>query len=166
MIPYDNLGGPWKIVSVPATEIESDTSQWSLEISKPEVCIIGKYSDDAYEVAVDPLQLLGLRFRHCHMNLDYNPTQPGETQKAIYGINNATKKARDQWLQRVVGVIRSGHQPELDKAYRDHARSNDLEEELARAILIHDIRVSYFFELFGSSTNISYRRQPLWFSET
>jgi hypothetical protein len=100
------------------------------------------------------------------MNLDYNPTQPGERQKAIYGINNATRKARDQWLQRVVGVIRSGHQPEVDEAYRDHARSHGLHEELARAILIHDIEVSYPFTLFNSLTNISYRHQSLWFSES
>jgi hypothetical protein len=111
---------PWELVSVPASEIESDTSQWSQERSKPEVRIIGKYGGNDYEVVIDPSYLLGLKFRQCQMNLDYNPTQPGERRKAIYGTYNATRKARDQWLQ--------------------HA-ANVLHEELARAILSHDISV-------------------------
>lgn len=72
------------------------------------------------------------------MNLDYNPTQPGETQKAIYGINNATRKVRDQWLQHAADVIRSERRPEVEQAYRNHARLNGLHEELARAILIYE----------------------------
>jgi hypothetical protein len=78
------------------------------------------------------------------MNLDYNPIQPGEREKAIYGINNATRKARDRWLQRAVDVICSEHQPKIEQVYRDHARLNGFHEELVRAILIHDIRVSLF----------------------
>lgn len=88
---------PWKLVNVPASEIESDTSPWSQEKSKPEICIIGKYGDDAYEVAIDPPYFLGLKFRQCRMD---DPTQPGETQKAIYGTYNATRKAHHQWLEK------------------------------------------------------------------
>ncbi len=76
------------------------------------------------------------------MNVDYNPTQPGEKQKEIYGICIATRKARDQWLQRAADFIRSEHQPEAERAYRHFALSNGLHEQLARAILIHDISVS------------------------
>jgi hypothetical protein len=76
------------------------------------------------------------------MDLKYNPTQPGERQKARYGICNATRKARDQWVQDAVDVIYSEPHPAVEQAYRDHARSNNLHEELARAILIHDISVS------------------------
>ncbi len=75
------------------------------------------------------------------MNLEYNPTQSEERRKAIYGTYNATRKARNQWLQHAANVIRSGHQPEVEQAYHDHARLNDLHEELARAILSHDISV-------------------------
>jgi hypothetical protein len=77
------------------------------------------------------------------MNLDYNPTQP---QKAIYGTYNTTRRARDQWLQHAADVICSGHQPEqAEQAYRHFARSNGFHEELARAILVHDISVSLLF---------------------
>jgi hypothetical protein len=80
------------------------------------------------------------------MNLNYNPTQPGERQKAIYGTHNATRKARDHWLQHAADVICSGHQPEqAEQAYRHFARSNGLHEELARAILVHNISVSLLF---------------------
>ena len=104
--------------------------------------MVGKYNDDAYEVVVDRIYLPGLEFRKCQMNLDYKPTQPGKKQIATYGIYNATRKARDQWLQHAANVIRSGHNPEIEQAYCDHARLTGLREELARAILIRDIRVS------------------------
>ena len=82
------------------------------------------------------------------MNLDYNPIQPGERQKAVYGRQNATRKARDQWLQHAADVICSGQQPEVEQAYRHLAWSNALHEELARAILIHDISVSLLLSAF------------------
>ncbi len=72
--------------------------------------------------------------------IDYNPIQPGETQKAIYG-NDATRVARDQWLQQAADVICSVHQPEAAQAYRHLVRSNGLHEELARAILCYVISV-------------------------
>ena len=50
-------------------------------------------------------------------------------------------KARAWWLQRTANLIRSERHPEAEQAYRDHTRSNGLHEELARAILIHDISV-------------------------
>jgi hypothetical protein len=106
--------------------------------------VIGKY-EDAYEVAIDPLYLPGLKSRQFQMNLAYSPTQPGETQKAIYGTYNATRKARDQWLQHAAAVICSVHQQEVEQAYRHFAPSNGLHEELARAILVHDISVSLLF---------------------
>ncbi len=131
----------WELISVPASEIESDTSQWSQEHWKPKIRIVGKYGDDDYEVVVDSSYLLWLKFWQYQMNLDYKPTQPEERRKAIYGTYNATRKARDQWLQHAANVIRTEHQPEVQQAYRDHARLNGLHEELARAILSHDIFV-------------------------
>jgi hypothetical protein len=80
------------------------------------------------------------------MNLDYNPTEAGKRQKAVYGTNKATRKARDQWLQHAVDVIYSEHQSEAGRAYRHFARSKGLHEELARAILIHDILVSILLQ--------------------
>ena len=104
---------------------------------------MGKHDDDSYEVAIDPPYLLGLRFRQCQMIPYHNPTQPGEIQKAIYGINNATKRARDHWLQHATDIIRSKHKREIKLAFFNRAQSYGLYEELARTILIHDIRVSY-----------------------
>jgi hypothetical protein len=75
------------------------------------------------------------------MNLDYNPTQPGERQKAIYGTDNATRKARHQWLIRAADVIRFGPCPQVEPIYRNIARKNRLYEELQRAILAVDIGV-------------------------
>jgi hypothetical protein len=80
------------------------------------------------------------------MNLDYNPTQPGERQKAIYGIYVATRKALDQWIQHAVHMIYSEPQPEVRRAYRHFARSKGFYEKLARAILAHDISVSLLLE--------------------
>lgn len=75
------------------------------------------------------------------MNLDYNPTQPTQAQKDIYGICNATRRVRTPWLQRAAAWICSARHQGVEGAYRDHAQSNDLQEELARAILVQDISV-------------------------
>ena len=77
------------------------------------------------------------------MNLDYNPTQPVESCGT--SKTNAIRKARDEWLQHAADVIRSGYQPEIEQAFLDHAGLNGLHEELARAILVHDIKVSLGF---------------------
>ena len=69
------------------------------------------------------------------MKLDYNPIEPGERQKAIYGINNATRKARKQWLQHAADVICSGQHSKVEQAFYQLARSNGVHEELSRAIL-------------------------------
>lgn len=76
------------------------------------------------------------------MNLAYNPTQPEERQKDVYGTDNATRKVRNQWIKHAARVIRSGYPPEIEQAYYELAILNGLREELARAILIEDIRAS------------------------
>jgi hypothetical protein len=143
----DDWDGPWKLVRVPASEIDSDTSQWYEEKSKPGIYVIGKCGDDdAYEVAIDPPYLPGLKVRQFKMNLDHNPTKPGERQKNVFGIYHATRKVRARWLRRAANVIRSEHPPEVEHTFRHVAQSNGLQEPLARAILVHDISVSSLFE--------------------
>lgn len=75
------------------------------------------------------------------MDLDYDPTQPGEIQKAIYGTDNATRKAHHCWVICAADVIRSGSCPQVEPIYRNIARKRRLHEELQRAILIVDIKV-------------------------
>ena len=106
------------------TKVDLIPPPWFQERSKPEICIIGKQSDDAYKVAIDPLYLPVLKSWQCQMDFDYNPTQPGETQQAILGIYNATKKACDRWLQHTAGVICSGLHPKAEQAYHHLAQLN------------------------------------------
>lgn len=54
-------------------------------------------------------------------------------------------------------MIRFGYQSKLDKAYHDYIRSNNLYEEFIRVVVIYDIKISYFFKLFKSLINLSYR---------
>jgi len=140
-VPEAILDDDWELVSVPASEIKSDTSQWCNGKSIPGICNVGTHCDDVYDF-IDPSDLQVLKFLQCQMNLDYNPTQPGEGQKAVYGKINLNRKARRRWLQHAADVICSGRQLEVEQAYRQLARSNGLHEELARAILVHDISVS------------------------
>ena len=74
------------------------------------------------------------------MNLDYNPTHLGESHDV--GTTNPIREIRDEWLRHAAYVIRSGYRLEIEQAFFNHARSNGLHEELARAILVHDIQVS------------------------
>jgi hypothetical protein len=69
------------------------------------------------------------------------PTIMGERQKSIYGTDNATRKARYQWLIRAADVIRFGPCPQVEPIYRNIARKNRTYEELQRAILALDIKV-------------------------
>ena len=66
---------------------------------------------------------------------------------------------RNQWPQHAAGLIRSEHQPEIGQACRQAARSNGFYEELARAILVHDISVSLvsFFWLLNSLIGLIHR---------
>ena len=143
MVRHDDWDGPWKLVSVAISDFDSESSPWYREKSKPGICVMWRCDDDFYEVAIDPVYLPGLRFRQCQMNLDYNPTQPVESCGT--GKTNAIRKARDEWLQHAADVIRSGYRPEIEQAFLDHAGFNGLHEELARAILVHDIKVSLGF---------------------
>ena len=138
--PWDLVpdNGPWKLVSVPADEIESNTSLWSQRES--DVRVVRKYRD-AYEVVIDPLHVQRLQVWGFPMDLLYEPTEPIQTQIHVYGKIEATRKARHQWLQHAADVIRSNDHVEVEPAYRSHALSLGLGEELARAILVHDIRV-------------------------
>lgn len=138
------------VISVSALEIDSHTSKWCQEKSKPGICVIGKHDDDAYEVIIDPAYLPGLKALKLQMNLDYDPIQPGEKLKAIYGTYNATRRAINQWLQRAIRVIYSEQQPEAGPAYRHFARLKGLHEELAREILAHDISVSLLSQALQS----------------
>ena len=95
------------------------------------------------------------------MDLDYDPIQPKEGQKAVYGRNNAIGKARDRWLQRAAGVISSGQWPEVEQAYRQFARSNGFQEELARAVLIHDISVSLLLSALHQSNSRVEQASPI-----
>lgn len=45
------------------------------------------------------------------------------------------------WFERTADLIRSKRHPEAEQAYRDQTQSDGLHEELARAILIHNISV-------------------------
>lgn len=141
-IRHDNWDGPWILASVPASEIESETSQWRREQSKGAVYIIGKYNDDVHEVIIDPVYLPGLKFRRLQFNLEYDPIQLEERQKAVYGTYHAAGKARDRWLQHAVDAIRSKPYREVEDAYHHSARLNGLHEALARAILVRDISVN------------------------
>ena len=78
-----------RIVSVPGSAIEPETSPRYQKRSSPEVRIVAKHRD-AYEVVIDAVYVLAPKFKGCQMNLDYNPVDPGEGQKAIPGINYAT----------------------------------------------------------------------------
>jgi hypothetical protein len=113
---------------------------------EPGIYVTRKYGDNDYEVVINPACFPRLKFSKLEMNLDYDPTQPGERQKTIYGIYDAARKARDQWLQHAVHVIYSVPQPEVRQAYRHFARSKGFYEKLARAILAHDISVSLLLE--------------------
>ena len=119
---------------MPGSAIESDTFQLPQEQSKPEVSITQNLGDGIFNVATNLPYLLELN--------DFDPTQPGEREKAVYGMNNTTRKARDRWLRHTAAVIRSGHQSEVQQAYRDFAQSKGLHVELAREILIYDVEVS------------------------
>jgi hypothetical protein len=159
------LGGQWKLVSIPASKIDSDTSSWFQE--KPDSgIIIGKYGGDNYEAAVDASCLSKLEVSQRHINLEYNPTQPEERQKAVYGTPTTTRKARDRWLLHAADVIYSTSRLEIKQAPCNHARRYGLHGELARAILIHKISVSLPFQLFGNLTNTSYRQLPIWVKES
>lgn len=76
------------------------------------------------------------------MNLDHDPIHPGERQINVFGIHNATRRVRDRWLRHAANVIRSEHPPEVEWTFRYLARSNGVQEQLERAILVHDISVS------------------------
>jgi hypothetical protein len=101
---------------------------------KPEIYVIGKSDDDTYEVAIDPSYLPELKARQFKLDLDYNPTQPGE--------GHATREVHAQWLRRAADVIRSKNHPEVEQTYRHIARLSGLYEALDRAILVYDILVS------------------------
>jgi hypothetical protein len=159
------LGGQWKLVSIPASKIDSDTSSWFQE--KPDSgIIIGKYGGDNYEAAVDASCLSKLEASQRHINLEYNPTQPEERQKAVYGTPTTTRKARDRWLLHAADVIYSTSSLEIVQAVCEHVRRYSLQGELARAILIRNISVSLPFQLFSNLTKISYRQLSIRVKES
>ena len=140
MVHHDDWDGPWKLVSVATDELDSELSPWYREKSKSGICVIGRFHNDFCEVAIDPVYLPSLKFRQFKMNLDYNPTHLGESHDV--GTTNPIREIRDEWLRHAAHVIRSGYRLEIEQAFFNHARSNGLHEELARAILVHDIQVS------------------------
>jgi hypothetical protein len=81
----------------------------------------------------------------------FNPTQPGENEEAVYGINYETRRAYDRWLRHAAGVICSGHHPEVEQAFRNFAQSNGLHVELAREILIYRLEVRLILEISSTS---------------
>ncbi|KAM0794837.1 hypothetical protein BDR22DRAFT_977402 [Usnea florida] len=137
-IQHDDWDAPWILVGVPAGEVEVKTSHWHQEQSNGTVYIVGKHND-VYEVIIDPVYLLRLKYQYRHLNLNlnlvYNPINPGERQKDVYGIQKATKDARTLWLCHAAHSIRSKEHPEIQPAYEHFARLNGLHEALSRAII-------------------------------
>lgn len=123
---------------MPESEIESDTSAWNREIPCPEVRIAGKYHGN-YEVVIDPVDILALKYKGCQMNLEYNPVEPAEGQKAVQGINYANQKARNQWLRHATDVVCSAQDLEVQQAFYELARRCGIRGKLVRAILERDI---------------------------
>ena len=76
------------------------------------------------------------------MNLNYNPIEPGEGHKAVNGINYATQKARDQWLQHATDIVCSEQEPEVEQAFYELARIHGIRGKLVKAILERDILAS------------------------
>jgi hypothetical protein len=142
-IPYGNLNVLWTLASVPASEVEVETSQWHQKQSNGTIYIVEKYNH-AYEVIINPAYLPGLKDRKLELNLKYKPTQPGETQRAVYRTQKATKDARSTWLRYAVHKISSKDHSKVQSAYRYFARLNGLHEALAREILIYNISISLF----------------------
>jgi hypothetical protein len=132
----------WKLVTVPARHIESDTSPWFQFKFRPDICLIGKHTDDDWEVAIHRSCLDWLEPTRYPINLDHHPTQSIQGLKNVHGAIHASQKARDRWLRRAAGVVRSGLQPGIKHAYLNHTQSHGLDEELGRAILVYDIEVS------------------------
>ncbi len=112
----------------PASAIEADTSQWPQEQLEPEVSTAGNHNDVVNDATASSPYL-------------FEDHKPGATEKAIYGIKAATRRALHRWLRHAADVIFSGNQPKIDQACRDHAQSEGLHGELAREILIHRIEV-------------------------
>ena len=120
--------------------MELETSHWRQEQSNGTVYIVGKHND-VYEIIIDPVYLLRLKYqyRHFELNLEYNPTNPRERQKDVYGIKKASEDARTLWLCHAAHKIRSEKHPEVHPAYRHFARLNGLHEALARATIVYDV---------------------------
>ena len=79
-------------------KVEVETSQWHQEQSNGTIYIVGEYNH-AYEVIINPAYLSALIDRKLGLNLKYKPTQPGDRQRAVYGIQKATKDAHSLWLR-------------------------------------------------------------------
>ncbi|KAJ4507466.1 hypothetical protein HRR83_004044 [Exophiala dermatitidis] len=128
----------WKLIRVRAETIDL---QRLAEESNSRICIVQECDDNgkAFEVAVEPSYLAEVQELQSHANLPYNPTNPREAEKAILGICQANRKARERWLQRAVDVIFSKHRHEIKEAYRNLTELLGLQRELDRKILIQDI---------------------------
>ena len=139
----DLNNGRWKLVHVPADQIESSKSKWYKTKLEPGIIVGGTSNDGgSYEVAVHTSYFPWLSFHGLELDLDYNPTTPTDEDKSIYGVWEAIRRAHARFLRSAVNAIRSRHGQGHGECYRDVARSNGLEIPLQREILKHDILVS------------------------
>ena len=98
-----------------------------------------------------PVYLLRLKSQYRHLNLNLNlvcnPTNPGERQKDVYGIQKASKDARTLWLCHAAHKVRSEEHPEVQPAYEHFVRLNGLHEAFSRAVIVYDISWSLLPEI-------------------
>lgn len=136
----------WKIICVLADQIDTKLSHWLG--SEPGISVAGKTKDGkAYEVAIHASYLPWLCFLECEMCFDYDPTAPTREDILVHGIREATNRGYVYFLRNAVDRIRSDCSQGFELCCRDLARSKGLSIPLERALLIHDILVSY--SLFG-----------------
>lgn len=128
------LAGTWRVITISSSvPVIQDESKWRLT---------KLFNDGSCDVVVEADYLSELEARG--FSLEYqNPLEPDEKQVAIHGVATARIRHRKQWSISTAEVIRLQNNRHVEQAYRQFARSNGLHEALNRAILFHDISVSY-----------------------
>ena len=130
----DEWGKPWKIVSVAASDMDSNDSPWAEERLKQDICHICECKDDFYVVAIDRIYLSGLRQRGCQMTEYDPPVQSSAGERNVYGTRRADKKVEDAWLQHAAATICREQRLEVKLAYLELAQSISLRARLQERI--------------------------------
>ena len=150
----------WVCCLVPADQVESNTSKWGYIKHLPSVHVVGKTFEDAfYMVAVHEFCLQWLLDHDVPFELEsergfyYKVWEPTDGEIRVYGIAEARNRAQLRFLRNAIQGIRSEYGRGLDRFYRRHTSNQSMLAPIEFAIVIRDIKVSFFIETLGFLIN-------------